>query len=464
MFKKFLSVFLTLILAISFVGCKKQPATDTEKEKENKIHTKKEQKIDEVDWKEENYTLVKLDNTIFKSEDKNIDYKDGDVAITKGGTYVLKGYYYGGIVVDTTEEVNLVFNTVQLFPTGEPAIRVLNAKKINIVLQEDTINTITDKTVYENEMGTIMSNVDLYFIGDGALFIESFANGIMSEESVIFSECTINVVAESKGVYAKKCIHNKNASVGVYSEENAFVAKEHIEIDGGYTQVKNAEEGFESLSIDILDGIVDIKAKEDGINGTDKRDNLSILSNENAKQIPQGEKPKDKPVAQNLPQGEIPKDKPIVEPMPVSTEISNAVLNIKGGKITVNAEGDGIDINGEIVMDGGTVIVYGTDSKEDGMIDFDKTFTLNGGTLICAGQPHMLQKVTSTKESVLFVTNISVPENTLVVITNSKNEELFEFNNPRAFTTFYMVSDQLRKGDGYNLVSGSKNIKNIIAE
>ncbi len=462
MLKKILSAILVLLLALSFAGCKKQPSTD--KGKENEVHKEQEQKIDEVNWKEEDYSLVKLDNKIFKSENKNIDYKDGNVAITKGGTYVLKGYYYGGIVVDTTDEVNLVFNTVQLFPNGEPAIKVINAKKVNLVLQEDTINNITDKTFYEEETGTITSNIDLYFIGDGALFIESTSNGIMCEKSVIFSECSVNIVSGLNGVYAKECIHNKDASLGIYCGENALASIQHIEIDGGYTQVKNAKEGLESLNIDILDGIVDIKTTDDGINGTDKRDNLSVLSDENAKQIPQGEKPKDKPVAQNLPQGEIPKDKPIVEPMPVSTEISNAVLNIKGGKITVNAEGDGIDVNGKIVMTGGQVIVYGTQSKDDGMIDFDKTFEFNGGTLVCTGQPHMLQRVTTSKEPTLFIENISFPENTEVEITDSKNEKLFEFKNPKPFTTVYMVSDKLKDGGTYNLVSSYKTINNITAQ
>ena len=127
MVKKIFPLFLALLLVFSFTGCKKQRLTDAEKEIVSKIHTEKQQKIDDIDWKEEDYSLVKLENKIFKSESRNVEYNDGDVAITKGGTYVLKGYYYGGIVVDTNDEVNLVFNTVQLFSNGEPAINVLNA-------------------------------------------------------------------------------------------------------------------------------------------------------------------------------------------------------------------------------------------------------------------------------------------------------------------------------------------------
>ncbi len=462
MIKKLLSLFLALLLALSFAGCKEEPIT--EKGTNSEIHKEHEEVIDDIDWKEEDYSLIKLDNKVFKSENKNIDYKDGDVAITKGGTYVLKGYYYGGIVVDTTEEVNLVLNTVQLFPNGESAIKVQNAKKVNIVIQDDTINTITDKTVYENEAGTIMSNIDLYFIGDGDLFIESASNAILCEKSVILSECSMNIVAELNGIYAKECIHNKGASLGIYCEENALVGIEHIEIDKGYIQVKNAKEGMEGLNIDILDGTVDIRSTDDGINGTDKREGAAVLSSENAKQMPQGEKPKDKPVAKQLPQGEIPKDKPVAGHVPVNAENSNAVLNIKGGKVTVNAEGDGIDVNGKIVMSGGQVIVYGTDNKDDGMIDFDKTFEFTGGTLVCAGQPYMLQRVTSSNKPSIYVSDFNIPENTDVEITDSKNEKLIEFTNPNSFTTVYMVSDKLKDGGTYNLVSASKTINNITAQ
>ncbi|MBO7208310.1 MAG: carbohydrate-binding domain-containing protein [Clostridia bacterium] len=414
MFKKILSLILAMLLTLSFAGCKKQQSTDNVNVDE--VHKETEQKIDEFNWKEEDYSLVKLDNKVFKSENKNIDYKDGDVAITKGGTYVLKGYYYGGIVVDTTDEVNLVFNTVQLFPSGEPAIKIENAKKVNIVLQEDTINTITDKTIYENETGTISSNSDLFFIGGGALFIESNSTAIMCEENVTFGDSTINIVAGLNGVFSKKCIHFIEGSIGVYCGENAITSIQHIEVNKGYVQVKKAKEGLESLNIDILDGTVEIVSDDDGINGTDKLE-----------------------------------------------KNSNAVLNIKGGKITVNAGGDGIDVNGEIVMSDGIVFVYGTDNKDDGMIDFDKTFEFKGGTLICAGYPHMLQKVTTSKEPTLFVGDIRFPENSIVEITDSKNKELFEIKNPWGFTTFYMVSDQLKDGGTYNLVSEGKTINNLTA-
>ncbi|MBQ3114891.1 MAG: carbohydrate-binding domain-containing protein [Clostridia bacterium] len=421
MVKKIFPLFLALLLVFSFTGCKKQRLTDAEKEIVSKIHTEKQQKIDDIDWKEEDYSLVKLENKIFKSESRNVEYNDGDVAITKGGTYVLKGYYYGGIVVDTNDEVNLVFNTVQLFSNGEPAINVLNAKKVNIVLQEDTINTINDKSVNEKETGAITSNSDIFFIGGGALFIESLSTGIMCEKSVTFGDCSLDIIAGLNGVNAKKCIHCSGGSVGIYSVGNALKGLEHIEVDGGYVQIKNANEGLESLYIDILDGVVDIVSTEDGINGTDKREEAD-------------------------------------------TENSNALLTIKGGKITIDAGGDGIDVNGEIAMTGGTVIVYGTNNQDEEIIDFDKTFEFDGGTIICAGDHNMSWRLTTNKASALFVTGISFPENSTIIITDNKNEKLLEFRNLKSFETFYMVSDELKNGGTYNMVSDSKTINNITAQ
>ena len=69
MFKKLLSLILTLLLVLSFAGCKEEPVT--EKGTNSEIHKEQEEVIDDIDWKEEDYSLIKLDNKVFKSENKN---------------------------------------------------------------------------------------------------------------------------------------------------------------------------------------------------------------------------------------------------------------------------------------------------------------------------------------------------------------------------------------------------------
>ena len=60
-------------------------------------------------------------------------------------------------------------------------------------------------------------------------------------------------------------------------------------------------------------------------------------------------------------------------------------IQISGGDLYICAGADGLDSNNDINMTGGTVEVYGADSGMDTAIDYDGTFTLDGGKLFGAG-------------------------------------------------------------------------------
>ncbi|MGC3975186.1 MAG: hypothetical protein QM771_12500 [Nitrospira sp.] len=63
-------------------------------------------------------------------------------------------------------------------------------------------------------------------------------------------------------------------------------------------------------------------------------------------------------------------------------------LIIMGGKITVDAGGDGIDSNGTVTMSSGTVIVNGPTTDGNGALD-TTSFDISGGTLVAAGSSGM---------------------------------------------------------------------------
>jgi len=57
----------------------------------------------------------------------------------------------------------------------------------------------------------------------------------------------------------------------------------------------------------------------------------------------------------------------------------------------VDAGGDGIDINGSVVMAGGYLIVHGPIYNMNGAVDYDGSFTISGGLLVAAGSAGMAQ-------------------------------------------------------------------------
>ena len=70
-------------------------------------------------------------------------------------------------------------------------------------------------------------------------------------------------------------------------------------------------------------------------------------------------------------------------------------LTINGGNFYVEADGDGLDSNGSITVNGGTTIVCGPTSSGDTAVDFDGECVLNGGKLMAFGSNGMVETPTS---------------------------------------------------------------------
>ena len=73
-----------------------------------------------------------------------------------------------------------------------------------------------------------------------------------------------------------------------------------------------------------------------------------------------------------------------------------SVTTVNGGTLTIQVtgetgEGDGIDSNGWLVINGGTVIAAACSTSADAGIDSDMGIHINGGTVIATG--HMLDKI-----------------------------------------------------------------------
>ena len=73
-----------------------------------------------------------------------------------------------------------------------------------------------------------------------------------------------------------------------------------------------------------------------------------------------------------------------------------SVTTVNGGKLTIKVtgetgEGDGIDSNGWLVINGGTVIAAACSNSADAGVDSDMGIHINGGTVIATG--HMLDQI-----------------------------------------------------------------------
>ncbi len=74
-------------------------------------------------------------------------------------------------------------------------------------------------------------------------------------------------------------------------------------------------------------------------------------------------------------------------------------LYVKGGMLNVNANGDGLDSNGNLELTGGSVIVWGQASGGDNApLDCDGTLTVKGATVFAAGSRQMAESPSSSSQ------------------------------------------------------------------
>ena len=324
------------------------------------------------DYDEETFT-IRLNGTSATSSADTVSISGSTVTITGAGTYIISGSLSNGsIIVNAGEDdkVQLVLSGVSINSDNYAAIYVKQADKVFITLADSTENTLSNggsftQTDDNNVDAVIFSKDDITFNGTGTLKITSPAgHGIVGKDEVTITSGTYDITAANHAISAndliavaggaftlsagKDGLHSENSddeTLGnIYIADGTFTIKVSddaihantmLQIDGGTFDI-TAAEGLEGPYIRINGGTIDISASDDGINAANK------------------------------------------------SSAYTATVEINDGEITIemgSGDTDGVDSNGNIVINGGTIDVTGNSS-----FDCDGTAEYNGGTIIVNGQ------------------------------------------------------------------------------
>ena len=136
------------------------------------------------------------------------------------------------------------------------------------------------------------------------------------------------------------------------------------------------------------------------------------------------------------------------------TTMQSGVLNI-----TVNGktgEGDGIDSNGWLVVNGGTVIASACGDSMDSGIDSDLGIHLNGGTVIASGK--MLDRIGESKSTFAVFNFMTEQAGGAVYTLKDKNgNTVLEATPQNNFTSLILSSPDLKEGT-YTLWQGEAQL------
>jgi hypothetical protein len=143
----------------------------------------------------------------------------------------------------------------------------------------------------------------------------------------------------------------------------------------------------------------------------------------------------------------------------------NCILQIDGGTIhayiTNVREGDGLDSNGKIVINGGLVYVEGSVSGPDSALDSDGQMIVNGGTVVAIGGfgRGELPENESQQCSLFWGDNSTTYQSGSVIkLFDAAGNELVSYTSEQTFQCAVVSCPEIQKGGSYTLTVDGKTV------
>ena len=447
-----------------------------------------------------------------------VSVENGTITITSGGTYRLTGEYNGQVKIEAgkSDTVRLVLDNAKITNSTGAAINVVSAAEAIIYTAAGTTNTVADEANYtatgdDDPDAAIYSTANLTLTGEGSLSVEgAYEEGIHTTGGLVIASGTLEVNAANTGIKGKdyvditggivnvtaaqdgiKSTNTDDESMGftrlsagsvtVSAGDDGLKAPRTLEISGGTLSIEKSNEGIEAQYINILDGDVTVNSTDDGINASLKDSSSDTSSDTTSGTATTGQQtqqnqngqtqqaPAGGGAAPGGSQGSTGQNQNMPQPptdgaMPGggggTFEVVDAAINISGGTVTVNAEGDGIDSNGTATFSGGTVTVNGPVAGGNNALDSNGDLLLNGGTVTAGSTADMFEAPSSVSTSgYLKITDSSaLTQGSTVQVTDSSGTVVANYKITTSGVQLVLVSNKnIVKGQSYtvSVTSGS---------
>jgi hypothetical protein len=141
---------------------------------------------------------------------------------------------------------------------------------------------------------------------------------------------------------------------------------------------------------------------------------------------------------------------------PMGDTQSDANINISGGVVYINAEGDGVDSNGYFTMSGGELYVMGPSNSGNGALDYGIDAAITGGIVVAAGQSGMAVNFgsDSTQGSMLVNTSSQNDAGTRIVLLDSDGNKLIEWTMEKRYNSVVISCPEIVDGGTYTVEMG----------
>ena len=134
-------------------------------------------------------------------------------------------------------------------------------------------------------------------------------------------------------------------------------------------------------------------------------------------------------------------------------------MYIKNGYLRVYANGDGLDANTAIYLQGGTVIVEGPGSG-NGSLDADQIY-FQGGTVFACSTSGMAERSTATQPTFRYQGSTISANTKVAIIESSSSESIFSYTLKQSCNQITFSHPDLALNKSYKIVAGSTTLATI---
>lgn len=441
------------------------------------------------------------DGNVFTSEDANACiYATCDLTINGSGSLDVSGNYHHGVFSKDDLVVyggSIDVSAVEDGLNGKDSVKI-GAGDISIDSGADGVKSSKSTNP---EKGFV-------YVSGGSLSIDAEDDGIQAKTHLCIAGGSIEIDAADDALHSDLEGALNGGSTTVRSGDDAFHCETKLEVNDGSFVAEACNEGYEAEQVVVNGGDTNICALDDAMNasaadlsddsessdadtstiassgepganaaqpdgsiGVPDASSANADSNGQQNTAPQGAGQQDSATPPELPSddgtqggqaGEAPSDlgqAPDVQGRmerggqapggqggaPGASD-SNCLIQINGGKVVLDSQGDGVDSNGNVEITGGTLLVNGPSSDGDGAFDYDGEATISGGTVLMAGAVGMAQSFTSGMQAFALV-QASGSAGSVIEATDADGNVVATLTATRAFGCVLVSGAGVSDGD-----------------
>lgn len=406
------------------------------------------------------YTFASADQT----EPDAAFYSKDDLTINGTGRLVVNGQYSNGIrskddlvITNGTIQINAKNNAIK----GKDSVSIADGSFTLNTTEGDGIqaNNSTDGDkgwvaidggTFDIQSGTdgIQAETNLSIAkaeikiqtakgyDDQSIDTTASYKGLKATNNIVIDDGTFDLNTADDSIHSNAAVTINQGTFTLASGDDGIHADTDLLINNGTIKVTHSYEGLEGATVTINNGDISVNASDDGINAAGGSSSEAQES------------------------GQFGQDSfgnPSEEPGGGGD--STKFIEINGGTSYVNANGDGIDSNGDIKMSDGTLIVNGPTDNGNAALDYDGTFTMNGGIFAASGSSGMAMSASdsSAQAALSLYFNETQKAGTLIHLKNTAGETIISFAPEKDFSHIAISSPKLKVGETITLSTGGND-------